>query len=555
MTIPLRVRRELKQLRYELEGAARQAPYLRAMIEGTSDLLMLVDPEGSIVEYNQTAYDTLSEDTQGLLNTSIFDLFLVADADDGDGQNSGPLLSREDLENPNEQSTRHWGVLKTDEAIELDISGLPTGEDNLVVVSARLMNRHDRRERELLDARRHIHEMKRTIQEDRQREQAARMSSLSTLAGALSHDLNNALAVVCGNLELLQDVVTDENAMTMLDDIRTGAESARELTTRFTTFSKGPGPLLKPLAIAPWIHRIAHAFRAANDVTINIDCADEQAHVAADEYQLTQVLLNLLLNAVQSSQEKKPIEIAVKPCLGGDSVAWSIAVRDHGPGIDTETLPRIFDPFFTTKPGGTGLGLASAWRVIQEHEGELLCRNRDEGGAEFEFRLRALGPDQAEVATTPAGWNEPNTQSRADALSDVRVVLLDDEPAVLQTVSRILRMRGAEVHTVTCGEELFALKETHASEWAKDGRMLVYVLDILVHGGLGGIETLRRLRREDESVRAIACSGHAPTEVNEDFRTLGFVEFLRKPFRADELVAVLRQACDSLGERGSNLSE
>ena len=542
MTIPLRARRELKQLRYELESATRQVPYLRAMIEGTSDLLMLVDTEGSIVEYNQTAYETLSKKAQGLLNMSIFDLFLVADADDGDPRNAGPLLSRHDLRNPDEESTRHWGVLKTGEAIELDISGFPTGEDNLVVVSARLMNRHDRRERELLDARQHIHEMKRTLQEDRQREQAARMSSLSTLAGALSHDLNNALAVVSGNLELLREVVTDENALTMLDDIRTGAESARELTTRFITFSKGPGPLLKPLAMAPWLQRITHAFRAGNDVPIEIDCADEQAHVAADEYQLTQVLLNLLLNAVQSSEERKPIEIAVTPYPGGDSPAWSIAVRDRGPGIDAEILPRIFDPFFTTKPGGTGLGLASAWRIIQEHEGELVCRNREEGGAEFEIRLRGVRPEEA--AGADASRNGSNAKSRDDALSDVRVVLLDDEPAVLQTVSRMLRTRGAEVHAVACGEELFALKEAHGSEWMQDDRTLVYVLDILVHVGLGGIETLQRLRHEDASVRAIACSGHAPTEVNEDFRTLGFAEFLRKPFRADELVAALRQACD-----------
>jgi len=544
MTIPIRIRRELKQLRYELEGAARQVPYLRAMIEGTSDLLMLVDGEGLIVEYNQMAYDTLSQEGAGLLSSSVFDLFLVPDSDDGDKASSAPLLSREDLKNSNESSTRHWGTLKTGEAIELDISGLSTGEDNLAVISARLMNRQDRRERELLDARRHIHEMKQTIQEDRQREQAARMSSLSTLAGALSHDLNNALVVVCGNLDLLEEITTDKNAMAMLEDIRTGAESAREITTRFVTFSKGPGPLLKPLAIAPWLYRISHAFRASHSATINIDCADEQAHVAADEYQLTQVLLNLLLNAVQSAETKTPIDIVVKPYLGGGLSAWSIKVLDRGPGIETDLFPRLFDPFFTTKPGGTGLGLASAWRIVQEHEGELLCRNRDDGGAEFEIRLRDLGSEKPTLTPTSKSQNKANAAGGAQELNDIRVVLMDDEPAVLQTVSRMLKTRGAEVHSVASGEEVLTLKTNRASEWAQDDRTLVYVLDILVNEGLGGIETLRQLKIEDENVCAVACSGHAPLNTNKDFRTLGFMEFLAKPFRARELVTTLRLVCD-----------
>jgi signal transduction histidine kinase/CheY-like chemotaxis protein len=514
------------------------------MIEGTSDLLLLVDGEGLVVEYNQTACNTLAENDTELPKTSVFDLFFVPDSDDGDKVPPVSLLSRQDLEVSNGESTRHWGVLKTGEAIELDISGLPTNEDILTVVSARLMNRHDRRERELLVARRQLHEMRRTLHEDRQREQAARMSSLSTLAGALSHDLNNVLVVVCCNVELLREVITDEDSVMMLDDIRMGAESAKELATRFITFSKGPAPLLSPLVIEPWIRRVSHAFRASHNVTVNIDCEEEGPQVSADEPQLTQVLLNLLINAEQSTETKQPINIVVAPCVSGDLRFWSIKVIDHGTGIDTASLPHLFEPFFTTKPGGTGLGLASAQRIIEEHKGELSCRNRDEGGAEFEIRLRDLEFEETTITQFSTEQILADTGDVVEALGHIRVVLMDDEPSVLQTVARMLEALGAEVHPVACGEDLLALKRDRASEWDKDDLTLVYVLDILVNEGLGGVETLRLLMLEDGNVRAVACSGHSSIKVNDAFRALGFLGFLRKPFRVDELVSTLCLVCD-----------
>jgi len=544
MTTPARVRRELERLRYELEGAARQVPHLRAMIEGTSDLLLLVNREGFVVEYNQTACNTLAPNDTDLSQTAVSDLFFVSDSDDGDNVPPVPLLSSQDLEVADGESTRHWGVLKTGEAIELDISGFLMNDDILTVVSARLMNRHDRRERELLDARRRLHEMRRMLQEDRQREQAARMSSLSTLAGALSHDLNNVLVVVCCNVDLLRDVITDEDSLMMLDDIRMGAESAKELATRFITFSKGPAPLLNPLVIEPWIRRISHAFRASHDVTINIDCGGQDAQVSADEQQLTQVLLNLLLNAAQSSETAESIDIVVERCVSDNLRCWSIKVRDYGTGIDTASLPHLFEPFFTTKPGGTGLGLASAQRIIEEHKGELFCRNRDEGGAEFEIRLRDLEFETTIVTGSPDEQKPADAGDVVGPLGQIRVVLMDDEPSVLQTVARELQALGAEVHSVACGEDLLALKTDRASEWAEDDLTLVYILDILVNEGLGGIETLRQLMLEDGNVRAVACTGHSSIKVDDAFRTLGFSGFLRKPFRLDELVSTLCLACD-----------
>jgi CheY-like chemotaxis protein len=256
--------------------------------------------------------------------------------------------------------------------------------------------------------------------------------------------------------------------------------------------------------------------------------------VTADQAQLLQAVQNLVLNAAQAMPAGGFIDVDIRPVrLGegehpllaaGDYALVSIA--DRGPGIPAELRERVFDPFFTTKPNGTGLGLTSAHAIIRQFGGALELVPRAGGGTEARFYLPAAG-ERREAA---ASGGEPPRPGRG------RVLVMDDEEMVRKALLSMLRALGFEAEGVPSGEEAV---EAYLRAGAEGRPFRVVILDLTVPGGIGGADTLSRLREGDPRVLAVASSGYSADGAPENQTDRGFAAYLPKPYTLAELSRVL----------------
>lgn len=255
----------------------------------------------------------------------------------------------------------------------------------------------------------------------RRLELGGRLEALGSLTAGIAHEVNNPLAFIQANLcslestakelaarerlellpEALRDAVTDMGAL--VEETQEGVERIRLLVQRLKTFSRTPDLQATPVEVD-----LEHSLRQAAAIArVGLHGEPIRIHGAEGMRLLTvetavfQILVNLLLNAVQAAGESPEVDVEVEPSRDG----VSIRIADNGPGIADALLPRIFDPFFTTKPTGTGLGLSLSYDLAVRLGGHLQAANRDAGGAVFSLWLPSVPPEleAASVAEGPSG--------------------------------------------------------------------------------------------------------------------------------------------------------
>ncbi|MBV9657946.1 MAG: response regulator [Verrucomicrobia bacterium] len=391
-------------------------------------------------------------------------------------------------------------------------------------------------------------------------QKAGRIESLGLLAGGIAHDFNNLLTSVLGNLSVARSSggnypsphdaarpALPPAVVEAIDRAERACSRARELTNQLLTFAKGGDPVRKTVELPAPIEQAVHFALTGSSVRADIRFDADLATVEADEGQLVQVFHNLALNAAQAmAAEGGTLEVrginarghpggASPPLPPGDYVV--LTVRDHGCGISAEHMSKIFDPFFTTKANGTGLGLATTYSIIKKHDGAVIVESEPGVGTEFTIFLPANPAATAHAAheTTP----ELPTARPAPGL---RVLFMDDDPDIRELIGAILALLGYEV-TLTC-DGAAAIKE-YETALACGRRFAVVILDLTIPGGMGGKETVRRLREIDPKVRAVVSSGYSNDTVVSDFRQAGFVGMVAKPYRMEDLARVLNEVIEA----------
>jgi signal transduction histidine kinase len=221
-----------------------------------------------------------------------------------------------------------------------------------------------------------------------------KLATVGRLAAGLAHEVGNPLGAVRGYVELARSRLPGTASPEVLDALaRIDAAAQRiDRTIRdLLDFARPAAAMLLPVDVGRVLDaalRLARVQPRFKNVEVSVDLARDLPRVRADEHQLAQVFLNLLLNAGDATGGRG--RVSVSGLLDGLQTVV-VTVRDDGPGIDPADLPRIFDPFFTTKePGqGTGLGLAISHRIVDSFGGEILARSEPGRGAAFELRFRA----------------------------------------------------------------------------------------------------------------------------------------------------------------------
>lgn len=222
----------------------------------------------------------------------------------------------------------------------------------------------------------------------------SRVSSLGELSGSLAHELNQPLGAILRNAEtaeiFLQNPAPDlDELRAIVADIRQDDLRAGEVIERMRTLLKRQPVQMEPIhapELISQVLRLLHMDATTRRVRIEVECAENLPEVKGDAVQLQQVLLNLLMNAMDAMKGMSAAHIAIRAELADDSTV-TVTVNDNGPGIPDDQLPRLLEPFFTTKPNGLGLGLSITRSIVEAYGGCLTAGNLSEGGASFRFTL------------------------------------------------------------------------------------------------------------------------------------------------------------------------
>ena len=203
-----------------------------------------------------------------------------------------------------------------------------------------------------------------------------------------------------------------------------------------------------------------------------------------------------------------------------------LTLKDHGSGISRQNLSRIFDPFFTTKKTGSGLGLATAYSIIEKHRGYITVDSQLGRWTLFSVYLPA---SDRKVFDRPDGGKEV-------ARGSGKILIMDDEEIILEVVRDVLIYAGYNVDLARDGQQMLDLYQKALSEGAAYD---VAILDLTIPGGMGGKEAVGHLLKLDPQAKAIVSSGYSNDPVMADYQAFGFRGAISKPYRFEELCRVI----------------
>jgi two-component system, cell cycle sensor histidine kinase and response regulator CckA len=379
--------------------------------------------------------------------------------------------------------------------------------------------------------------------------QAQKMEALGLLAGGVAHDFNNLLTVINAHADLLLGRGTlDSDARSTIQEIQTAGQRAASLTRQLLAFSRKQVLRTEVVDINQVVRGVTRMLDRVigENITLELELAPSIPPIVADPGMIEQVLVNLAVNARDAMPAGGVIVIATdtvtltEPALADKSGARAgdfvrLTLRDTGSGIPAEILPHIFEPFFTTKdPGkGTGLGLATVFGILQQHNGWIDVASPASSGAVFTTYWPAapeltevIEPVAAPTAALPGG-NET-------------VLLVEDEPAVRLVAGEILRRLGYQIIEAASGNEALDQWQRH-----RDG-IEVLVTDEVMPGSLRGTELAERLIGEKPTLAVVCTSGYTGT-VEPPSVSSPRLRYLAKPYTVQSLCATVRQVLDAAG--------
>ena len=371
-----------------------------------------------------------------------------------------------------------------------------------------------------------------------------KLESVGRLAGGIAHDFNNLLTGIMGNIEVAvlrldpQSKIVHGN----LEKALKASQRAAALTQKLLTFAKGGEPIKETEVIGEIIKDSAEFSLLGSKIALSLEIPEDLWVVEVDAGQISQVIQNLVLNAVHAMSEGGTIfisgenleldsvQITGLPLQSGSYV--KILVRDQGCGIGKELRQKIFDPFFTTKKEGSGLGLSVIHSIISKHGGYVSVQSEPGRFTEFTILLPALG--------IVLGSEEEKRTEMEPSVSASRILVMDDEEVVREIITELLTTYGYEVVTVNDGRQ--ALETYRQQEFA------LVIMDLTIPGGMGGHETIKLLKEFDPQVKAIVSSGYANDPVVAEYEKYGFCGFLNKPYILEDLLLLLKKVLSDLEE-------
>ena len=498
---------------------------LAAIVESSDDAIIGKDLNGIITNWNKGAEKIYGYKASEMVGTSIMRL-IPADRHDEENRILETIKRGE--------SMKHFETLrqtKDGRLIDVSVTTSPIRDVTGKIIGVSKVAR-DITERRKLEA---------------QFRQSQKMEAVGQLAGGVAHDFNNILAVIQLQTGLLK--AEQELSLQQLDlagEIEKAAERAAILTRQLLLFSRRQTMQPRDLDLNQAINDMAKMLRRTlgEDIQLQFKFAMQSLFIHADAGMMDQVLMNLAVNArdampkggqlvIETSVADFDKSVRVQAARASSGSLVCLSVSDTGCGIPPEVLPRIFEPFFTTKEAGkgTGLGLATVFGIVEQHQGWINVHSEVGHGTTFHIYLPQLTkiskrePEQPTLTSTRGG-NET-------------ILLVEDDIFLRASVRKSLSQLGYRV--------LEAIDGIEALEVWKQNRGGIHLLltDLVMPGGMTGKDLGERLLKENPKLKVIYASGYSGEIAGKNFPLEEGVNFLAKPFQTQKLAQTVRNCLDN----------
>ena len=517
--------REVVKTGHQLQDAN---DFLRKVMEGSTNSLVVLDITGHITMFNGRFEALSGRSREELMGLPFCRLF------------TGDSLSRINSELYNMTTEHNKNVtfetlISRPDGLDLNLfcGAVPLfteGTISGVVVSlddiTERLNAEDQR-----------------LQLERQLQHAQKLESLGVLAGGIAHDFNNILTIILGYCNVIKDDADSAPEQAeYVQRIEDAANRAGDLCRQMLTYAGKNELQHSPINMSMMVDEMVKMLHSGikNNVTVELNLRDELV-VIADNSQIQQVIMNLVINAAEAIgdlngtviislskvdifEDQTEKDYSNTPISVGSYIC--LEVTDNGCGMDKETRNRIFEPFFTTKFTGRGLGISSTLGIVKSHNGALQLSSTPGEGSTFKIYL-PLPEIPVEAKNKPAACNTPDAR-----LGSGTILLVDDEEE-LRTIGPIrLKQIGYSTLTATNGREALEIYREHAE------KIDLVLLDVLMPE-LGGVETYYQLREISTTIPIVFCSGCSQKELSSDILNEEHTDFLRKPYDTDQLRTIL----------------
>ncbi|MBW2523718.1 MAG: PAS domain S-box protein [Deltaproteobacteria bacterium] len=380
---------------------------------------------------------------------------------------------------------------------------------------------------------------------ERHLQEVQKIESLGVLAGGIAHDFNNLLVGILGNAELVaRQLGAAHPTQRLVETISTSASRAAQLCEQLLAYSGRRKISLEQIDLSELVEEMSQLLAIPLSKKAHVEWILEPGlpTIRGDGGQLRQVVMNIVSNAADAVGDAEG-EVVVRTRVVDCSDLWlrerglelelepgwhvCFEVEDSGVGMDQATLARAFEPFFTTKERGRGLGLAAVRGVVRAHAGAIHVHSEVSRGSRF----RVLLPVGDAAGPAPA---EPPEKASAQSPIDGKILIVDDEPMVVETIESLLLLEGIEFLSASNGQEALEIFRERRREIA------ALIVDLSMPR-MGGEDLLRAIHELEPEMRAILTSGYDEESVGHLFADDRRVGFLQKPFRVQTLLSRLYQ--------------
>jgi len=508
-----------------LKDAEEQSRY-KELLENVDDAVYILDLDGNVLEANDAAYTRLGYTPEQFFELKLSDIIPQEHARSilaqlgKQNQQGGPVKIT--LE------TTHTGIGGDLIPVEIQSRAISYRGRNVILNVARDVTARIEAEKE----KKHL---------ESQLIHSQKMEAVGTLAGGIAHDFNNLLMGIQGYISLMR-LQTEENDPNneYLEGIENAVMNAANLTNQLLGFARKGKYTLRQTSINRIVENSTKMFtRTRKEIVIHLKLQDEIWGVKVDQGQIEQVLINLYLNAWHAMPDGGDIYIQTENVYLGDDFCAPFevpagnyvkaSVTDTGFGISDDIIERIFEPFFTTKDvgKGTGLGLASAYGIIKNHNGIIRVFSELGNGTTFNIYLPSSDDKNA----------QDHQISSKMLKGQEKILLVDDEEGTIRVEKMMLKELGYSVVPALSGQE--------AVQLYKENKMTLDLVALdMIMPEMNGKDTYDELKRINPQVKVLLVSGYSLNKQIEELMDKGCNGFIQKPFNIVQLSQKLREVLE-----------
>ena len=377
--------------------------------------------------------------------------------------------------------------------------------------------------------------------------QSQKMESVGQLAAGVAHDFNNMLTIIQGHSSsLLARQTLPDEISDPIQAVYFAAERAASLTRQLLMFSRKNVMQIKPLDLRETVSRLTKMLRLliGENIALEFQPPAEIPLILGDNGMIEQVVMNLSVNARDAMPGGGRLTIAVEAARVdeaylemhpeahvGDFVR--LRVRDTGFGMSATTLAHIFEPFFTTKQigKGTGLGLATVYGIVKQHDGWLEVASELNQGTTFDLFF----PAGKEMAMAVGEQNAPATPVAGGTET---IFIVEDEPLLREMARTILQNCGYRIFEASSGRDALSIWNQHT------GQIDLLLTDMVMPDGISGTELAERLLFQKPGLKVLFTSGYSTSEINAEVLNKTNARFLQKPYSQTDLAKAVRDCLD-----------